>query len=500
MLSAGAVRAPGTPEPRSTAYRTAVLLFPKAVLDHPDVPGQIDSELGALGLTMKDDNNELPSAVLPDELTVLGDALDRVPVPVVLRPSEQTDRVVAVDAWVALQQIRAGVHAQRISAIDHIDLISIEHLLTGTRYGGVPTWQSHDTRATAPRVAYPMMPVAYGGPRPVRDPAFPKDRRRVVIAVPDTGVNQHPWLGAHPNQVLAADSFLRTFAASEKAIKAQNTKLHGLVPTEVIEDSWEAPMYVNALAEELGRATGHFTFIAGLIHQHAPEADVLAIRVLHTDNIGYEADLLLALWLIVARVIEARNDPTKRDETVDIVSLSLGAYLEHDSGKVSHIREVLTELAAHGVLVVAAAGNDCTTRAFFPAAFAAELDVDGPGPKVVGVGALNPDGTEAWFSNAGPNVTVNATGANVVSTFPITAQGARGSGMTTTDGKQTPDPDKFAGGFAVASGTSYAVPEVTAALAGLLTAPAEGSEGIDDIRAEAMRARAVQAIRKLRGR
>ena len=134
-----------------------------------------------------------------------------------------------------------------------------------------------------------------------------------------------------------------------------------------------------------------------------------------------------------------------------------------------HLREVITALTDLGVVVVAAAGNDATTRPFYPAALAAE------NPLVLSVGALNPDDTEAWFSNAGPHVTHEATGANVLSSFPTTLRGARGARMHSGSGaRQTADPDSFASGFAIGSGTSYAAPEVAAAVAVALTGGAVG--------------------------
>jgi subtilisin family serine protease len=308
------------------------------------------------------------------------------------------------------------------------------------------------------------------------------DERRVVVAVPDSGLNTHPWFGVREiGDPLPPDGFVQAYEAVEAALRDQAKRLDGLTPTQVLAGVWEDPSYTDELSEQIGRATGHFTFIAGRIHQNAPDADVLAMRVLHPDNVCYEADLLLALWMLVARVEQGGH--------VDVVSLSIGGYVEDDSEAAWHLREVVTALTDLGVVVVAAAGNDATTRRFYPAALAED------DPLVLGVGALNPDGTEAWFSNAGAYVTVEATGANVLSTFPTSLRGARGARLLTGSGsRQTADPDSFTSGFAIGSGTSYAAPEVAAELAVEL---AGGAVGIAVPEVASRAERAADAVKRL---
>lgn len=491
-----AVRAPGESVPRSTVYRAAVLLFPKGVIDDVPVLTDIDHELATIGLTIRQ-NNELPTATLPALLTVLdaGTVQPLVPIPVPLVVSDQSDRAVEVDSWAALQQIRAGMRANRIAGNAFLDLIGVEHVCAGATYGGVPTWHSHDVRETAAS-AYPMLPVHHDFVPPVRSKTFPAGQRRVVVAVLDTGLNVHPWFGIAAAGQLPQGGFIRTYEPLQIEILKQAGRLNGLTPTEIIRDVWESPLHINPLDEQIPRALGHATAINGRIHQYAPEADILAVRILHTDNICYEADLLLALWLLIARVIAARLPTGTRDDIVDIISLSLGAMLEHTSPKVDHLRVALDQVAQQGIMVVAAAGNGCTTREFFPAGFSGERKKPPQGlpqPKVIGVGALNPDGTEAWFSNAGPNVSVNANGANLVCIFPTVARGSRGPNNTTkSNGRQTADPDRFDSG-ALLSGTSYAVAEVVAFLANELAGTLP-SGAISDISQAAMTARATKLL------
>ncbi|OXM69329.1 S8 family serine peptidase [Amycolatopsis vastitatis] len=500
LRPADAARVPGTPPtppPLSTVYRSAVLLFPRSVLLDSVLLEKIDKEINVTGASLLADGKTLPSADLPEELAGLDDRYTaQFPIPVALVAYGENAEV--VDAYFVLQQIRTAHRLGRLDGNPGLDLISLEHLLVGAEYGGVPTWGPRDVRDAGdggPNASYRMFPVAYTGAPPARS-ATPQGGRRVVIAVPDTGLNQHPWFGLTQFQgTLPPNGFLREFKASETAISAQQQHLSGLTPTEVLTDAWESASSENTVTEDVDRATGHFTFIAGRIRQNAPDADVLAMRVLHRDNVCYEADLLLAMYLLVARIANAQSD----QDVVDIVSISLGGYVESASLEASHLRTVLKALAELGVIVVAAAGNDSTTRPFYPAAFASEpVDANDPwiGPPVIAVGALNVDDTQAWFSNAGPNVTVEATGANVVSTFPTSVRGPVGPGRTTRSGdRRSADPDVYPNGFAIGSGTSYAAPEVAAGLARYLV---NQKVPITDVRTKKMRARAEQAIKSFR--
>jgi subtilisin family serine protease len=94
------------------------------------------------------------------------------------------------------------------------------------------------------------------------------------------------------------------------------------------------------------------------------------------------------------------------------------------------------------------------------------------------VGALNPDDTVAMFSNAGKWVTCNRPGADLVSTFPRTFNGAQTSSMrVTVDGhvRATIDPDDFSSGFGTWSGTSFAAPVLAGELAQALLTNCHGS-------------------------
>ena len=104
---------------------------------------------------------------------------------------------------------------------------------------------------------------------------------------------------------------------------------------------------------------------------------------------------------------------------IDVLSLSMGYYHETPEDLLFDptMYDILRLMGECGVAVVCSAGNDATARPMFPAAFAPWADGKGGVPAtkdvvpVVSVGALNPNGTDALFSNAGPWVRAYAPGA-----------------------------------------------------------------------------------------
>lgn len=105
------------------------------------------------------------------------------------------------------------------------------------------------------------------------------------------------------------------------------------------------------------------------------------------------------------------------------------------------LHDAIAAAGAKGIVFVTAAGNDgfnLETHSFYPASYAADLD------NVISVAAIGNLGTLADFSNYGPGVTVAAPGVSILFTQPG---------------------DQYAAG----SGTSFAAPIVSGAVALLLT-------------------------------
>ena len=254
----------------------------------------------------------------------------------------------------------------------------------------------------------PVAVVADPPPRRPRD-TLPGGRRPVV-ALLDTKVERHDWLG-EPGRALGGDAFWVNATATEPR----------WVPGPRLDAEPESP--------KLGVYEGHGTFCAGLIRQLAPDAQVLAVHVARDYNRDVYGDHILnALgWLHHAGL--APDDVVCVPGGFELVSGDNDEYLDL-------LRRVLARLTEAGIRVVAAAGNDGSSDPVYPAAFASTGVADGGG--LVSVGALNTDGkTPASFSNHGTWVTQWEIGASVVSTFP------------TVDGAAAP-------GFARWSGTSFA--------------------------------------------
>ncbi|HLY33748.1 MAG TPA: S8 family serine peptidase, partial [Jatrophihabitantaceae bacterium] len=273
--------------------------------------------------------------------------------------------------------------------------------------------------------------------------------RRPVVAVLDTGCGTHPWLDPY---VLKNPSIMGVPLGLQDPGTAPDN-------TGVIADPWIG---------QIDPVAGHGTFIAGLIRQTCPDANIMAIRVMDSEGAVAESELLNALKRLYARqcLAQAANDARG---VIDVVSLSLGYYheLPEDWSFDPQLMYPLRGLSECGVSAVVAAGNDSTDRPMFPAAFYPHAggvlgSLEHDCVPLISVGALNPDRTIALFSNAGSWVACHYPGSGLVSTFPVTFDGADQPSIrfyAPGDGwRGTIDPDDFSAGFGVWSGTSFAAP------------------------------------------
>jgi subtilisin family serine protease len=314
----------------------------------------------------------------------------------------------------------------------------------------------------------------------------------------------HPWLDVQadpPGYATEVDGFVAVDQALQDAINAAaaGAVAAGDQPRHLIRHPWDTPVTADPLIGELDTDTGHGTFIAGLVRQVAPDAQVLSVRVTHSDGIVYESDLTCALGLLAERIaIAEAGGPAGM---VDVVSLSLGYFSEDaaDMAYSSGLWQIIDLLLELGVPVVAAAGNYATRRRFYPAAFTLE-PVPAGQPPVISVGARNPNDTTALFSDGGRWVTTAAPGAALVSTFPMDINGSTTPPIMLPDGRQGLDPDDYSAGFAIWSGTSFAAPLLAADIASALLAvgadPSLGP-GLTAGGAQAACDRAIAALRLL---
>ena len=177
----------------------------------------------------------------------------------------------------------------------------------------------------------------------------------------------------------------------------------------------------------LDTQNGHGSFVAGVVHQHAPHLVIDPGKVLDTTGVGDDASITLELL----------------ETKAPVINLSLGGYTEDDRPPIG-MADAVRILRRRAVLV-AAAGNNASGRPFWPAAFkgvlaVAAYDATGESPR------------RAQFSNFGHWVDLCAPGVDIVSTFV-----------------HFPGEPGFEG-WARWSGTSFASPFVAAVVARLVSA------------------------------
>jgi len=257
----------------------------------------------------------------------------------------------------------------------------------------------------------------------------------VVVGVLDTGLDERPWF------------------------KGRAARASGDQDAEHFDEDGDGALDFHS---------GHGTHVAGTILQHAPGARVLVRSVV--DPHGHLDDASTSE--AIQEMVETHN--------VDILNLSFGGYSQEEAADLVSTRGALERARKHNpdLVVVAAAGNDGLRRPFFPAAY----------PNVVAVGALDADHQHAYFSNYGGDwVDCCAVGVDVVSTFldwngPVDTDREHAHGHADGDDQalasaasepQQLDHKEFQG-FARWSGTSFASPRVSAAIAAAMSPPGVG--------------------------
>jgi subtilisin family serine protease len=306
-----------------------------------------------------------------------------------------------VRRWYDSRENHSGVARLRLRAPARVDVCELAARLSGEG--------RHRRLAVSPNHVLHGQPLWWSGsadlPRPVPTlpppAAAPDTRRQVRVAVLDTGLSPHPWWES-------ADWY-----ADQR------------------EDA--AELLDADLDYELDAQAGHGTFVTGIILQHAPAATIHASRVLGSDGVGDELDLVRAL-----HALAHRGD-------LDLVNLSAGCHTYDDRPSPVVARAV--SALGRSTVIVACAGNSGSDRPFWPAAL----------KTVIAVAALDVPGEErAWFSNYGWWVDAATPGVGVTSAF-VTFNGSRPR-------LGSIDPDDFRG-YASWSGTSFTAPAVTGAIA-----------------------------------
>jgi len=130
----------------------------------------------------------------------------------------------------------------------------------------------------------------------------------------------------------------------------------------------------------------------------APGNKFLEARVLHwdgTNNTGETSQVMAgAQWL--------------SEHGCRVINMSLGGADKSRAEEALYDHLFTDGANGKGTLIVASSGNDAARRVSYPAAYA----------NVLAVGALNPDGTPASFTNTGAGLDISAPGVDVASSVP----------------------------------------------------------------------------------
>lgn len=169
-----------------------------------------------------------------------------------------------------------------------------------------------------------------------------------------------------------------------------------LVPGIDLLDDDTHPSDVKNYADDDGdgvadEAHGHGTFVAGVLAQLAPEAEILPIRVLEADGSGELYDIIDGIDFAIAN-------------GADVINMSFGT-----SEKSRALEDAIKRAQKAGAIIVASAGNGGDKTKQYPAAYS----------RVIAVAAFDNalNGVPSW-GTYGKWVDVSAPGIDIVSSRP----------------------------------------------------------------------------------
>lgn len=289
----------------------------------------------------------------------------------------------------------------------------------------------------------------------------------VSVAVLDSGVRfDHPDLGGGAdNKLRNGYNMIWSYAVSQ---------VHGRSADASDLGDWVTDADIAAIRAVSGeadctlqaRSSWHGTQVAGIVGAKtnngqgmagvAPDAQVLPVRVLGKCG-GWDSDIIAGMrW---AAGITVDNIPGA-SPGAQVLNLSLGAP---DTCSQAY-KDVIRDLTALRVVIVASAGNDRGLAVSTPANC----------PGVIAVSGLRHVGTKVTYSSLGPEVTVAAPGGNCVNgesgpcLYPIlstTNSGGTQPKLNNEGGSEYTDSVNHPG-----VGTSFAAPQVSGTVAMMLQA------------------------------
>lgn len=166
---------------------------------------------------------------------------------------------------------------------------------------------------------------------------------------------------------------------------------HPALANRIAPGGWdfvrEGPNPVDELG---GQASGHGTFVAGIIALVAPGAKVLPLRALDSAGVGDVFKVASA----ISRAV---------DQRARIINLSIGLTFPSPA-----IDTAIERAYQAGAVLIAAAGNNNTSQPEYIAS----------NSHVIGVTAVDDNDVKASFSNYGAYLRVSAPGVRIYSTYP----------------------------------------------------------------------------------
>ncbi|MDE2592688.1 MAG: S8 family serine peptidase [Burkholderiales bacterium] len=278
----------------------------------------------------------------------------------------------------------------------------------------------------------------------------------VTVAVLDTGarLDHNDFVG----------KFLNGYNMIENPVRAGNGVGRSSDPSDLGDYLTQAEISADSSSYPPGQCTEDLTSswhgmeVAGVVGAATNNAigmasvggntTVLPVRVLGKCG-GYDSDIIAGMrWAAGLTVSGISTLPT---QAARVINLSLGSAGACSSA----YQDAITEVVAHGVVVVASAGNE-----------AKAVDAPGNCNGVIAVGALRHVGTKAGYSATGPEITISAPGGNCVNEtgpciYPILSASNSGTQKPVAD---SAGGSKYAGG----AGTSFSAPMVSGTVALML--------------------------------
>ena len=135
---------------------------------------------------------------------------------------------------------------------------------------------------------------------------------------------------------------------------------------------------------------GHGTAVAGLLHLVAPEAQIMPLKAFGPDGTATLDAVVSSIYYAV-------------DNGANVLNLSFSA-----SEGSAALHDAITYAVAHGVVVVAAAGNDSNTEQVYPGAYR----------PVLNTASVDAHNQKATFSNYGSTVALAAPGVGLITIYP----------------------------------------------------------------------------------